>query len=57
MIPAGDIGGAKTRLALVEAVTGELKMVAEQPFPSRERTSLEVVGTEDGSFGCLGLLG
>jgi hypothetical protein len=34
IIPAGDIGGVKTRLALVEAATGELKIVAEQTFPS-----------------------
>jgi glucokinase len=40
MISAGDIGGTATRLALVEAATGELKIVAEQTFPSRERTSL-----------------
>lgn len=41
MISAGDIGGTATRLALVEAATGELKIVAEQTFPSRERTSWE----------------
>ena len=46
MILAGDIGGTNTRLALVEAATGELKIVAEQTFPSRERTSLEAVVAE-----------
>jgi glucokinase len=42
MILAGDIGGTNTRLALVEATSGELKILAERTFPSRERTSLEV---------------
>jgi glucokinase len=41
MILAGDIGGTNTRLALVEAKNGEMTIVAEKTFPSRERTSLE----------------
>ena len=46
MILAGDIGGTNTRLALVEAMTDELRIVAEKTFPSRERTSLEAVISE-----------
>jgi glucokinase len=46
MILAGDIGGTNTRLALVEATTDELKIVAEKTFPSRERTSLEAAIAE-----------
>ena len=46
MILAGDIGGTNTRLALVDATTGELKIVAEKTFPSRERTSLEAAIAE-----------
>jgi glucokinase len=46
MILAGDIGGTNTRLALVEATAGELRIVAEKTFPSRERTSLEAVIAE-----------
>jgi hypothetical protein len=41
MILASDIGGTNARFAIVEAVTGELKIIAEQTFPSCERTSLE----------------
>jgi len=41
MILAGDIGGTNTRLALVEAKTGEMMIVAEQTFSSHERSSLE----------------
>jgi glucokinase len=46
MILAGDVGGTNTRLALVEATSGELKIVAEKTFPSRERTSLEAAIAE-----------
>jgi glucokinase len=46
MILAGDIGGTNTRLALIDATTGELKIVAEKTFPSRERTSLEAAIAE-----------
>jgi glucokinase len=46
MILAGDIGGTNTRLALVEALTGDLRIVAENTFPSREWTSLEAVISE-----------
>jgi len=35
-ILAGDIGGTDTRLALFGAVTGELKIVAEQSTSSRQ---------------------
>jgi glucokinase len=46
MILAGDIGGTNTRLALVEAESGELKILAEETFSSRERTSLEAALVE-----------
>ncbi len=46
MILAGDIGGTNTRLALVETVSGNLTIVAEQTFPSREHTSLEATIAE-----------
>ncbi|MHC1741582.1 MAG: glucokinase [Syntrophobacteraceae bacterium] len=46
MILAGDIGGTNTRLALVEAATDGLRIVAEETFPSRERTSLEAAIAE-----------
>jgi len=39
MILAGDIGGTNTRLALFEG-SQELKMVAQETFPSREYTEL-----------------
>ncbi|HYH78152.1 MAG TPA: glucokinase, partial [Longimicrobium sp.] len=41
MLLAGDIGGTKTVLALVEA--GSAEIVAEAVFPSREYASLEAV--------------
>jgi glucokinase len=41
MILAGDIGCTNTRLALVEATSDELRIVAEETYPSRERMSLE----------------
>jgi glucokinase len=46
MILAGDIGGTNTRLALVDAASGALRIVAERTFPSRERTSLEAAIAE-----------
>lgn len=46
MILAGDIGGTNTRLALVEGTAAELRIVAEETFPSRERTSLEAAIAE-----------
>lgn len=46
MILAGDIGGTNTRLALVEVTGGELGIIAEETFPSRERTSLEAAIAE-----------
>jgi glucokinase len=46
MILAGDIGGTNTRLALVEAMGEELRIVAQETFPSRERTSLEAAIAE-----------
>lgn len=46
MILAGDIGGTNTRLALVEAVSGELRITAERTFSSREHTSLEATIAE-----------
>jgi glucokinase len=41
MILAGDVGGTNTRLALVEATAGELKIAAKEISPSRWRMSLE----------------
>jgi glucokinase len=46
MILAGDIGGTNTRLALVEATGEDLRIVAQETFPSRERTSLEAAVAE-----------
>ncbi len=46
MILAGDIGGTNTRLALVEPGADGLKIVVEETFPSRERTSLEAAIAE-----------
>jgi glucokinase len=46
MILAGDIGGTNTRLGLVEATGEKLRIVAEETFPSRERTSLEAAVSE-----------
>jgi glucokinase len=46
MILAGDIGGTNTRLALVEAIGEELRILAQETFPSRERTSLEAAIAE-----------
>ncbi len=46
MILAGDIGGTNTRLAIVEAIGEELRIVAQETFPSRERTSLEAAIAE-----------
>ncbi|NLI80316.1 MAG: glucokinase [Deltaproteobacteria bacterium] len=46
MILAGDIGGTNTRLALVEAAGGGLRIKAEKTFSSRERTSLEAALAE-----------
>jgi glucokinase len=46
MILAGDIGGTNTRLALVEAIPEGLRIVVEETFPSRERTSLEAAVEE-----------
>jgi glucokinase len=43
---AGDIGGTNTRLALVEATTDGLRIVAEKTFPSRERACLEAALVE-----------
>jgi glucokinase len=41
IILAGDIGGTNTRLALVDAAPGGMKILLEKTYPSRERTSLE----------------
>ena len=46
MILAGDIGGTNTRLALVEATTEELRIVVQETYISRERTSLEATLAE-----------
>ena len=41
MILAGDIGGTNTRLALVDASAGAMRIVLEKTCPSREQASLE----------------
>jgi glucokinase len=41
MILAGDLGGANTRLALIDAQQEGMQILFEKAFPSRERTSLE----------------
>jgi glucokinase len=41
MILAGDIGGTNTRLAIIEAGDGGMRILFEKTFPSREKTSLE----------------
>ncbi len=46
MILAGDIGGTNTRLALVGETAGEMMIVAEKTFASRERPSLEAAIAE-----------
>jgi len=46
MILAGDIGGTNTRLAIVDAAPGGMRILFEKTFPSRERTSLEAVLAE-----------
>lgn len=46
LILAGDIGGTNTRLALVDAAPGGVRVLFEETFPSRERTSLEEVLAE-----------
>jgi len=46
MILAGDIGGTNTRLALVEAAPGGMRILFEKTFPSRERASLEAALAE-----------
>ncbi len=43
MLLAGDIGGTKTRLALVDPEVGPRALVAEATFPSRRYDSLEAV--------------
>ena len=43
LLLAGDIGGTKTVLALVEEADGGARVVAEAVFPSREYASLETV--------------
>jgi len=41
MILAGDIGGTNTRLALIDAVNEEMRIVFEKTFRSREMPGLE----------------
>jgi glucokinase len=43
MLIAGDIGGTKTRLALVSAEDGPRKFVAEQEFPSADFKGLQPI--------------
>jgi glucokinase len=46
MVLAGDIGGTNTRLALVDASAGGVRILREETYPSRERASLEDALTE-----------
>jgi glucokinase len=57
MILAGDIGGTNTRLALIEAKNGQLRILFEKTFPSREKTSLEAVLAEFLALYDCGLVG
>jgi len=43
VILAGDIGGTKTHLALYELRDGELKLLSDRIYPTREFPSLEAV--------------
>lgn len=43
MLIVGDIGGTKTRLALVSAEAGPCKFVAEQEFDSADFNGLQPV--------------
>lgn len=43
MLLAGDIGGTKTRLAIIDPAIGPRAAVAEATFPSRDYGSLEAV--------------
>ena len=46
MLLAGDIGGTKTALALIDAARGERAPVAQSTFPSAEYASLEALAAE-----------
>jgi glucokinase len=46
MILAGDIGGTHTRLALFDAKDGRMRILFEETFASREKTSLEAAIAE-----------
>jgi len=43
LVLAGDIGGTSTRLAFFDATSGNLALLAEARFPSREAGSLEEI--------------
>jgi glucokinase len=43
MLIAGDVGGTKTRLALVSAEDGPRKFLAEEEFPSQDYPGLEPI--------------
>lgn len=43
MILAGDIGGTNTRLALIEAAGGRLRVVTDERVPSRQHADLPTV--------------
>ena len=45
MILAGDIGGTSSRLACFEVENGQLAMVAEQIYPSRQYKGLDEIAT------------
>lgn len=46
MILAGDIGGTKTNLGLFQHEGGELRVLYQASYPSREHVGLEVIVTE-----------
>jgi glucokinase len=46
MILAGDIGGTNTRLAVFEASAGELEIVEQRSFPSRDHEGLDEIVRE-----------
>ncbi|MCB8875124.1 glucokinase [Acidisoma silvae] len=43
MLIAGDVGGTKTRLALIDAARGPRDFVAEEEFPSQDYPGLEPI--------------
>ena len=46
MILAGDIGGTNARLAYFQSQNGNLRLISERVFPSREYTELGEIVAE-----------